>query len=109
AEQQHAAYENSDIAVYWQQSFRIIDDLLAQAISEYQDGKYAEASKSVQQAHYQGFKNSEMEMSVRGNRSAQQAAEINQQFTALIDLARQPDKMTEVAYRVTGVLHTIED
>lgn len=56
AEQQHAAYENSDIAVYWQQSFRIIDDLLAQAISEYQDGKYAEASKSVQQAHYQGLK-----------------------------------------------------
>lgn len=44
-------------------------------------------------------------MSVRGNRSAQQAAEINQQFTALIDLARQPDQMTEVAYRVTGLLH----
>ncbi len=109
AEQQHAAYENSDIAVYWQQSFKIIDDLLAQAISEYQDGKFAAASQSVQQAHYQGFKNSEMEMSVRGNRSAQQAAAINQQFTALIDLTRKPDQITEVAYRVTGLLQTIED
>lgn len=109
AEQQHATYENSDIAVYWQQSFKIIDDLLAQAISEYQDGKYAAASQSVQQAHYQGFKNSEMEMSVRGNRSSQQAAAINQQFTALIALASQPDQMTEVAYRVTGLLQTIED
>ncbi|CQI90262.1 putative high-affinity iron permease [Yersinia rohdei] len=109
AEQQHSTYENSDIAVYWQQSFKIIDDLLAQAISEYQDGKYAAASQSVQQAHYQGFKNSEMEMSVRGNRSSQQAAAINQQFTALIALASQPDQMTEVAYRVTGLLQTIED
>ncbi len=109
AEQQHTTYENSDIAVYWQQSFKIIDDLLAQAISEYQDGKYAAASQSVQQAHYQGFKNSEMEMSVRGNRSSQQAAAINQQFTALIALASQPDQMTEVAYRVTGLLQTIED
>ncbi|WP_145526212.1 FTR1 family iron permease [Yersinia rohdei] len=109
AEQQHGTYENSDIAVYWQQSFKIIDDLLAQAISEYQDGKYAAASQSVQQAHYQGFKNSEMEMSVRGNRSSQQAAAINQQFTALIALASQPDQMTEVAYRVTGLLQTIED
>lgn len=109
AEQQHAAYENSDIAVYWQQSFKIIDDLLAQAISEYQAGNFAAASQSVQQAHYQGFKNSEMEMSVRGNRSAQDAAAINQQFTALIDLTSKPDQLTEVAYRVTGLLHTIED
>ncbi|CNL15576.1 FTR1 family iron permease [Yersinia aleksiciae] len=109
AEQQHAAYENSDIAVYWQQSFKIIDDLLAQAISEYQAGNFAAASQSVQQAHYQGFKNSEMEMSVRGNRSAQDAAVINQQFTALIDLTSKPDQITEVAYRVTGLLQTIED
>lgn len=109
AEQQHAAYENSDIARYWQQSFKIIDDLLAQAISEYQEGKFAAASQSVQQAHYQGFKNSEMEMSVRGNRSAQQAAAINQQFTALIDFTSKPDQITEVAYRVTGLLQTIED
>ncbi|OVZ95544.1 MULTISPECIES: FTR1 family protein [Yersinia] len=109
AEQQHATYENSDIAVYWQQSFKIIDDLLAQAISEYQDGNFTAASQSVQQAHYQGFKNSEMEMSVRGNRSSQQAAAINQQFTALIDLTRKPGQITEVAYRVTGLLQTIED
>ncbi len=109
AEQQHATYENSDIAVYWQQSFKIIDDLLAQAITEYQEGKFDAASQSVQQAHYLGFKNSEMEMSVRGNRSAQQAATINQQFTALIYLTRKPDQLTEVAYRVTGLLQTIED
>ncbi|MCL2897339.1 FTR1 family iron permease [Brenneria tiliae] len=109
AQQQHGAYDNSDIALYWQQSFKIIDDQLAQAISEYQDGDYARASQSVQQAHYQGFKNSEMEMSVRQNRSAQQAAAINQQFSSLITLANQPDQLTEVAYRVTTLLQDIED
>lgn len=109
AQEQHGTYDNDNIALYWQQSFKTIDDLLAQAVSEYQAGEYQKASQSVQQAHYQGFKNSEMEMSVRQNRSSQQAAAINQQFTALITLAGQPDQMSEVAYRVTTLLQDIED
>ncbi|PWC18413.1 iron permease [Brenneria roseae subsp. roseae] len=109
AQEQHGAYDNADIALYWQQSFKIIDDQLAQAVSEYQAGDYKKASQSVQQAHYDGFKNSEMEMSVRQNRSAQQAAAINQQFTALIALTSQPDQLTDVAYRVTTLIQDIED
>ncbi|MBJ7220281.1 MULTISPECIES: FTR1 family iron permease [unclassified Brenneria] len=109
AQQQHGAYDNADIALYWQQSFKIIDDGLAQAVSDYQAGEYKKASQSVQSAHYQGFKNSEMEMSVRQNRSSQQAAAINQQFTLLIALTNQPDQMSEVAYRVTTLLQDIED
>ncbi|MEH2920041.1 FTR1 family protein [Samsonia erythrinae] len=109
AQEQHGAYDNAEIAPYWQQSFKIIDDQLAQAVSEYQAGDYKKASQSVQQAHYQGFKNSEMEMSVRQNRSAQQAAAINQQFSTLIALASQPDQLTDVAYRVTTLLQDIED
>ncbi|MEE3649843.1 MULTISPECIES: FTR1 family iron permease [unclassified Brenneria] len=109
AQQQHGAYDNADIALYWQQSFKIIDDGLAQAVSDYQAGEYKKASQSVQSAHYQGFKNSEMEMSVRQNRSSQQAAAINQQFTSLIALTNQPDQMSEVAYRVTTLLQDIED
>ncbi|MDQ5891314.1 MAG: high-affinity iron transporter, partial [Pseudomonadota bacterium] len=109
AQEQHGAYDNTDIAPYWQQSFKIIDDQLALAVTEYQVGDYKKASQSVQQAHYQGFKNSEMEMSVRQNRSAQQAASINQQFSALITLASQPDQLTDIAYRVTTLLQDIED
>ncbi|MFC3396115.1 FTR1 family protein [Brenneria rubrifaciens] len=109
AQEQHGAYDNADIALYWQQSFKIIDDQLAQAVSDYQDGDYKKAALSVQKAHYEGFKNSEMEMSVRQNRSAQQAASINQQFTALIALASQPDQLNDVAYRVTTLLQDIED
>lgn len=63
AEEQHNALSRDDIAVHWQESFRTIDDLLAQAVTEYQAGNYSVASQHVQQAHYQGFKNSEMEMS----------------------------------------------
>lgn len=109
AQEQHGAYDNTEIALYWQQSFKVIDDLLAQAVSEYQTGDYKKASQSVQQAHYDGFKNSEMEMSVRLNRSSQQAAAINQQFSALIAVAAQPDQMSEVAYQVTTLLQDIED
>lgn len=109
AQEPHGAYSDSNIAHYWQQSFQTIDDLMAQAVSQYQAGQYAQASQSVQQAHYQGFKNSEMEMSVRQNRSAQQAAAINQQFTALIALTAKPDNLNDVAYGVTTLLQDISD
>jgi high-affinity iron transporter len=109
AEAQHGVHARTDIAAHWQQSFRTIDDLLARAVTDYQAGNYASASQQVQQAHYQGFKNSEMEMSVRQNRSAKAAASINQQFTALIALAGQPDRLNDVAYQVTNLLQDIED
>lgn len=109
AEQQHGAYDNQAIALYWQQSFKTIDDLLAQAISQYQAGDRAAAAKSIQQAHFQGFKNSEMEMSIRQNRASQTAAGINQQFTALIALSNQPDQLSELGYRTTELLQTLED
>ncbi len=109
AEQQHSVYENATIVARWQQSFKIMDDLLAQAVSEYQDKHYDKASQLIQQAHWQGFKNSGMEISVRLNRSAQQAAEINQQLSALALFMRQPDQMNTVAWKVTELLQQIED
>jgi high-affinity iron transporter len=38
AEEQHNAFSRTDIAVHWQESFRVIDDLLAQAVNNYQAG-----------------------------------------------------------------------
>lgn len=109
AEQQHTALARDDIALHWQESFRTIDDRLAQAVTDYQAGNYAQASQQVQQAQYQGFKNSEMETSVRQNRSAKEAAAINQQFTALITLTAQPDRLNDVSYQVTTLLQDLED
>ena len=48
-------------------------------------------------------------MSVRQNRSAKDAAAINQQFSALIALAAQPDRLNDVSYQVTTLLQDIED
>jgi len=109
ASEQNGVYGNEKIALYWQQSFKTIDDLLATALTQYQSGQYAAASQSVQQAYFQGFKNSEMEMSVRNNRSSQQAAAIDQQFSALVNLAAKPNQMNDVAYADTSLLQDIEE
>ena len=109
AEGQHATYDNQDIAVHWQQSFKVIDDLLAQAIAAYQNQAFTDAKKLIQQAQYDGFKNSEMEMSIRQNRSASISADINQQFYDLIKLSEQPGQINAMGYQITTLLQTIEE
>ena len=109
AEGQHATYDNQDIAVHWQQSFKVIDDLLAQAIAAYQNQAFTDAKKLIQQAQYDGFKNSEMEMSIRQNRAASISADINQQFYDLIKLSEQPGQISAMGYQITTLLQTIEE
>ncbi len=109
AEQQYRVYGNNAIIANWQQYFKMIDDLLAEVVSEYQNGDYDKARQIVQQAHWQGFKNSEMEISVRLHRSARQAATINQQFNALASQVQQPDQLNAVAWNITELLQQIED
>ena len=109
AEGQHGAYNNQEIARHWQQSFKIIDDLLADAISAYQAKDFAKAKQLIQQAQYDGFKNSEMEMSIRQNRSASVSAAINQQFYDLIKLSEQPEQISLLGYQITTLLQDIEE
>ena len=109
ADGQHGVYDNAEIKPYWQQSFKTIDNLVAQAITYYENGDFANAKKSFQQAQYDGYKNSEMEMSVRTNRSSEISSAINQQFYNLIRLSEQPDQMTEIAYQSTQLLQDIEE
>lgn len=109
ASNQHDVYQHAEIEPYWQESFRTIDDLLAQAISTYQKGDFAQAKKLVQQAQYDGYKNSEMEMSIRKNRSAAISASINQQFYDLIKLSEQPEQINALGYQITTLLQDIEE
>ncbi|VEH66591.1 high-affinity Fe2+/Pb2+ permease [Rodentibacter pneumotropicus] len=109
ADGQHSVYQNTQILPYWQQSFKTIDDLLAQAIEAYEQGNFTKAKQSFQQAQYDGYKNSEMEMAVRTHRSSEQSAAINQQFYNLIRLSEQADQMTEIAYQSTNLLQDIEE
>lgn len=109
ASTQHDVYQHEEIDPYWQESFKIIDDLLAQAISDYQKGEFAQAKKRIQQAQYDGYKNSEMEMSIRKNRSAAASASINQQFYDLIKLSEQPEQINALGYQITTLLQDIEE
>ncbi|OOF87776.1 FTR1 family protein [Rodentibacter ratti] len=109
ADGQHGVYQNAQILPYWQQNFKTIDDLIAQAIEAYEQGDFAKSKQSFQQAQYDGYKNSEMEMAVRTHRSAEQSAAINQQFYNLIRLSEQADQMTEIAYQSTNLLQDIEE
>ncbi len=109
ASAQHDVYSNQTIDQHWQQSFKIIDDLLAQAISAYEQGEFAQAKKWVQQAQYDGFKNAEMEMAIRQNRSASISASINQQFYDLIRLSEKPDQLNNLGYQITLLLQEIEE
>lgn len=109
ADGQHGVYDNQEIAPYWQQSFKTIDDLLAQGLEAYQNGDLANAKKLFQQAQYDGYKNSEMEMSIRQNRSAEISAAINQQFYNIIRLSEQADQITEIGYQSTQLLQDIEE
>ncbi|WP_243385190.1 FTR1 family iron permease [Caviibacterium pharyngocola] len=106
---QHDVYEHPEIALHWQKSFKQIDDLLAQSISAYEKGDFAGAKKLVQQAQYDGYKNSEMEMSIRQNRSAAISSGINQQFYDLIKLSEQPDQLNNLGYQTTVLLQDIEE
>ncbi|MGC6406324.1 FTR1 family protein [Bisgaard Taxon 45] len=109
ASAQHDVYANQTIATHWQQSFKLIDDLFAQAIQAYEQGNFSQAKKLVQQAQYDGFKNSEMEMSIRQNRAAAISASINQQFYDLIRLSEKPDQLNSLGYQITLLLQDIEE
>ena len=106
---QHGVYENQTIAPHWQKSFKTIDDLLALAMTAYEAKDYATAKKLVQQAQYDGYKNSEMEMSIRQNRSAAISGNLNQQFYDLIKLSEQPDQISDFGYQITTLLQDIEE
>lgn len=109
ADAQHGVYDNPKIAIHWQKSFKTIDDLLANGLTAYINGDYASAKKLIQQAQYDGYKNSEMEMSIRQNRSAAISGGLNQQFYDLIKLSSQPDQVNNIGYQITTLLQDIEE
>ncbi|MDG6894651.1 iron permease [Volucribacter amazonae] len=109
AEGQHGAYDNENILPYWQQNFRHIDDLLAQAVSAYEQQQFEQVKKLVQQAQFEGYKNSEMEIAIRQNRSASASSAINQQFNQLIRLTEQTEPIAVFGYHITMLLQDIEE
>lgn len=108
AENTHDSYQ-PNVDSFWQQQFKLTDDLLAQAITVYQQQQYTQASQLVQKAQYSGFKNNDLETQMRMHVSAKAAGDINAQFSRLIALTQQPDQLNEISYQVTSLLQDLGD
>lgn len=109
AEESHSTATDDQVAPIWKEAHRLIDDRLAEAIGLVQAGQADGAVRRVQQAWYDGFKNSELEIVVRRHRSVRQAADINARFSRLIVLARAGDALTEFGYQTTTLLQDIAE
>ena len=109
AESQHDGYDDPRILPHWRQSLQIIDDRLAEAMTAHEAGKVDEVRQKIQQAQYDGYKNSEMEIAVRQFRSSEQSGAINKQFTKLMELAEKQATHGEFGYEITNLLQDVSD
>ena len=103
----HSALDGIDPG--WAVAYQALDDNLAAAVSAFEKGNGAEAKKRVQQAQYDGFKNSNMETTIRMQKSARAAEVINRQFAALMKQAGSDDSIDAFGYSVSTLLGDVQD
>ena len=103
----HSALDGIDPG--WAVAYQALDDNLAAAVSAFEKGNGAEAKKRVQQAQYDGFKNSDMETTIRLQKSARTAEVINRQFAALMKQAESEDSIDAFGYSVSTLLGDVQD
>ena len=103
----HSALDGIDPG--WAVAYQALDDNLAAAVSAFEKGNGAEAKKQVQQAQYDGFKNSDMETTIRMQKSARAAEVINRQFAALMKQADSDDTIDAFGYSVSTLLGDVQD
>ena len=103
----HSALDGIDPG--WATAYQALDDHLAAAVSAFEKKNGAEAKKQVQQAQYDGFKNSDMETTIRMQKSARAAEVINRQFAALMKQAGSDDSIDAFGYSVTTLLDDVQE
>lgn len=103
----HSALDGIDPG--WAVAYQALDDNLAAAVSAFEKKNGAEAKKRVQQAQYDGFKNSDMETTIRMQKSARAAEVINRQFAALMKQAGSDDSIDAFGYSVSTLLGDVQD
>ena len=103
----HSALDGIDPG--WAVAYQALDNNLAAAVSAFEKGNGAEAKKRVQQAQYDGFKNSDMETTIRMQKSARAAEVINRQFAALMKQAGSDDSIDAFGYSVTTLLDDVQE
>ena len=103
----HSALDGIDPG--WAVAYQALDDNLAAAVSAFEKGNGAEAKKRVQQAQYDGFKNSDMETTIRLQKPGRAAEIINRKFAALMKQAGSDDSIDAFGYSVTTLLDDVQE
>ena len=103
----HSALDGIDPG--WATAYQALDDHMAAAVSAFEKGNHAEAKSRVQQAQYDGFKNSDMETTIRQQKSARAAEVINREFAALMKQADSDDSIDAFGYGVSTLLGDVQD
>ena len=93
----------------WAAAYQAMDDHLAAAVSAFEKKNPAEAKARVQRAQYDGFKNSDMETTIRIQKSARAAEVINRKFAALMKQAESDDTISSFGYSVTSLLDDVQE
>ena len=99
----------ADVDPGWAGFYKVIDDNLAQAMSAFEKGNGSEAKRLVQQAQYEGFKNSNMETLIRQHNSAAAEGRINRAFAGLMRQADSQDKPHQFGYAITSLLDELQE
>ncbi|MFM2479842.1 FTR1 family protein [Celerinatantimonas sp. YJH-8] len=108
------------ILPYWRDQVVKIETLLNQALASYRESNQADDSKAkldhayqlLQQAQFQGYKNSDLETAIRLNRSSTKAADYNSRFQAMETLVQQPysnQQLVAFGYDVATIVQDLKD
>ncbi len=118
-----ADIHHASILPYWREQVLTIERLVNQGLASYrtsiqaeteqaQQAKREAAAKLIRQAQFDGYKNSDLETAIRLNRSGTKAAQYNDMFKAMIDLAEQPYTMQHLVafgYQVATLTQGLKD
>lgn len=115
-----ADLSQSTILPYWRDQVLAIERLLNLALADYRTANQAEdpqvklhqAAQLIQQAQFEGYKNSDLETAIRLNRSAAKAADYNSRFEAMQQLVTQPysyQQLVAFGYDVSTIMQDLKD
>jgi high-affinity iron transporter len=109
------------ILPFWRTQVQDIETALNQALTEYRESsqqpesaaeKQQKAYQLVQQAQFTSYKNSELEIAIRLNRSTAKSAEYNDRFKSMINITRESysqQKLIQFSYELSTLVQDLKD
>ncbi|WP_038183697.1 FTR1 family iron permease [Vibrio rhizosphaerae] len=118
-----ADIHQASILPYWREQVLTIERLVNQGLASYRTSAQAEtaeakqekreaAAKLIRQAQFEAYKNSDLETAIRLNRSGAKAAQYNDMFKAMIDVAHKSYTMQNLVafgYQVATLTQGLKD